>query len=545
VSEQVRSYITENIGQWFAAQGIESPIAVEFDIPKHKQYGDLATNVAMRLAAPLGRSPREIATQICNDIAWDDAQIAKAEVAGPGFINFFIRDSHIAIELEAALAMGADYGKNSVTPREKILIEFVSANPTGPLTIGHGRQAVLGDTLARLLMWCGHEVEREYYFNNAGRQMRVLGQSLQIRYRQLLGEDVDLPEDHYQGQYLTDIARGLLTRKLSIDKNDRAYFQQIAEQEIFADIRQTLDKLDIHFNLYFNERDLYDNGSIDRVIDALNAKELVYEEDGATWFRTSQLGFEKDRVLVKSSGEPTYRLPDIAYHRHKFARGYDRLIDIFGADHIATYPDVIAALQALGENTEKMTVLIHQFVTLYEGDKQVKMSTRKANFVTLDELISEVGRDAVRFFFVMRQMNSHLNFDLQLAKQKSEENPVYYCQYAHARIASIFRNARQEKVVIADSIDMTSIKEEAELDLAKHLLRFPATILEAAHALETQKMTAYLIETASLFHRFYQQCRVIGSADEIAAMRLALLTLCQRVLSNGLAILGIEAPEKM
>jgi len=410
-------------------------IDIIFETPKLDTHGDLSTNVAMQLARPLKQNPRSIAEQIIAKLKPDPAYISKIEIAGPGFINFFYSNNYLQQSVEHIIKAGEQFGRNNFGKGKKAQVEFVSANPTGPLTIGHGRQAVLGDTIANFLEWCGFQVTREYYFNNAGRQMRVLGESVRLRYLELLGELVEFPDDHYQGEYIKDIARQLHRKYGDSLKAEQEsdLFKSTAEQMIFQDIKNTLQRLGIVFDVFFNEKDLYEQGDIDRVIRFFKENNLAYQKDGALWFRSTEFGQEQDRVIVKSTGEPTYRLPDIAYHRTKYERGFDLIIDLFGADHIATYPDVLAGLQALGYDSSRTKVLIHQFVTLYEGTEKVRMSTRKANFVTLDELMDEVGVDVTRWFFLMRSMDSHLNFDLSLAKSQSEENPVYYNQYAHAK----------------------------------------------------------------------------------------------------------------
>ncbi|MCK4446592.1 MAG: arginine--tRNA ligase, partial [Candidatus Marinimicrobia bacterium] len=346
--------------------------------------------------------------------------------------------------VKEVLKTGSEYGRSDQGKGLKAQVEFVSANPTGPLTVGHGRQAVLGDTIARILEWNGFDVEREYYYNDAGRQMRILGYSTYIRYRQLLGYDDKIPDDHYQGDYIVDIAKKIVEKygdRFKAD-HDNNIFKNSAEQTVFEDISKTLKRLDIVFDQFYNEKSLYDDGKIDHVLIKLKEKNATYEKDGAIWFRSGKYGGTEDRVLWKSVvNEATYRLPDIAYHVTKFKRGYDLIVDLFGADHHATYPDVLAGLRALGYDTSSVKVLIHQFVTLTKSGEKVKMSTRKATYVTLSELIDEVGKDIVRYFFIMRGMKSHLNFDLELAKTESEENPVFYLQYAHARISSILRNA--------------------------------------------------------------------------------------------------------
>jgi arginyl-tRNA synthetase len=469
------------------------------------------------------------------------------EVAGPGFINFHFTEKFYLQQLHEILKRGRSFGSVNIGAGKKAQVEFVSANPTGPLTVGHGRNAVYGDTVANLLEWVQYDVSREYYFNNAGRQMRILGDSVRLRYLEELGHTIDFPDDYYQGEYIKDIARRLIEEygEKLVNEPAEGIFKQRAEQEIFEDIKRTLKRLGIEFDEFYNEHTLYESGKVDEVTAELRKRGLAYERDGAVWFKASQFGSDKDKVIVKSTGEPTYRLPDIAYHREKFHRGFDLMIDVLGADHIATYPDVLAGLQALGFDTRKVKVLIHQFVTLVQDGEVVKMSTRKANFITLDELIDEVGADVVRYFFLMRSIGSHLNFDLKLAKQQSEENPVYYLQYAHARIASIIRYAEAEGVVMNEHPDVTPLSQPEEIALVKLLVEFPDMVESCARTYEPHRLAEYLHDVAGLFHRFYHVHRVVTEDKLLSSARLALCMATKIVLANGFAILGISAPERM
>jgi arginyl-tRNA synthetase len=528
--------------------GIESDVRVVIERPRQEQHGDLTTNVAMVLAKQLRRNPRQLATEIVEALRLDPSLIEKIEVAGPGFINVAFTPKYLRQELGALIDAGAEYGRSTPGEGRRVQVEFVSANPTGPLTVGHGRGAVFGDTVARLLEWTGHDVEREYYFNNAGRQMRVLGDSVRLRYLELLGEKIDFPEDYYQGEYIRDIARHIRDLDGDALRNEPAEgrFKEQGELDIFDEIRGTLTSLGIEFDSYFNENTLYADGTIDDVVSILRSKDLVYDRDGAVWFKTAAFGAEKDKVIIKGSGEPTYRLPDIAYHRNKFARGYDLMIDVFGADHIATYPDVLAGLEALGLEPSKVKVLIHQFVTIVQGGEVVKMSTRRANFITLDELIEEVGADVVRYFFLMRTITSHLNFDLDLAKEESDENPVYYLQYAHARISSILRYAGADgetELPAEPHLDLLGAREE--IGLIRLLLQFPELVESCAGTCEPHRLADYLHDVAGAFHGFYHLHRVVSENRALTAARLSLCNAVQVVLRNGLQILGIQAPEQM
>ncbi len=520
-----------------------------FEIPKVEAHGDLSTNLAMLLAGPMGKPPREIAGNLKNCLDLPDQLIEKVEIAGPGFINFFYSSDYLRQMVQTILDQDKDFGRNGMGNNLKAQVEFVSANPTGPLTIGHGRQAVLGDTICNFLDWSGYSVIKEYYFNNAGRQMRVLGDSVRLRYLQLLGEKIDFPEDYYQGEYITNIAREMVATHSDALKNrtpdDLDLFIHEAEENIFLDIKNTLRRLGVKFDVYFNEKDLYEKGNIEEVIRRFKEKDLAYEKDGALWFRSTAFGLDQDRVILKSSGEPTYRLPDIAYHVTKFERGFDLIVDIFGADHIATYPDVLAGIKALGYDESQIKVLIHQFVTLYEGSEKVKMSTRKARFVTLDDLMDEVGVDVTRWFFLMRNMDSHLNFDLILAKTESDENPVYYNQYAHARICSILRNADEKGISFSDLNSLKRLEDPNEFQLIKKLMEFPAVIERCTREFTPHQLTQYLSDLSTAFHKFYTECWVLSTDKELSQARLALCLATRTVLANGFAILGVSAPESM
>ncbi len=544
----MRSDLQSAVESALRSLGIEPPGTIPFERPRQEGHGDLTTTVAMVLAKSLRRNPRELAAQIVGKLGLDPSRVAKVEIAGAGFINFTLTEGYFRDQLRDLIRAGDRYGSSAAGNARRVQVEFVSANPTGPLTVGHGRGAVFGDTVARLLEWTGHGVEREYYFNNAGRQMRILGDSVRLRYLELLGETIEFPGDYYQGEYIRDIARHLVEEAGDALRAEPAEgrFKAQAEKEIFADIRKTLDRLGVRFDHYFNEHSLYTDGKIDDVIAAFRARDLVYEQEGALWFKTSALGLEKDKVIVKSTGEPTYRLPDIAYHREKFARGFDLMIDIFGADHIASYPDVLAGLKALGLDSSRVKVLIHQFVTIVQGGEVVKMSTRKANFITLDELIDEVGPDAVRYFFNMRTITSHMNFDLDLAKKQSDENPVYYLQYAHARISSILRYADELGVKdLAAEADLALLTAAEEMALVKAVLGFPEVLESCAMTHEPHRLAEYLQALAGTFHSFYGVHRVVGDDARVSAARLALVKSVQIVIRNGLSVLGVSAPERM
>ena len=560
----MREYLESEISRVLASiEGVPDDFEIELEAPKNPDHGDLSTNAAMKLARYLRQAPRNIANDLVSrlsDLPLDSAKISEVSIAGAGFINFRFNDEYLLSGLREVLARGKDYGKSEES-KGSALVEYVSANPTGPLTVGHGRNAVLGDTIANLLQWSGYDVTREYYFNDAGRQMRVLGESVSARYRQLVdasatGEATqelvsvkpdDFPEDGYEGEYIIDIAQRVRAEHGDSMDAENSIFLDTAVQAIFKDIETTLGRIQIRMDSYFNERSLYDSNAIWRVVDDLREKGLAFDEDGAVWFKTSALGKDKDTVLVKSSGEPTYRLPDIAYHVDKLDRSFDVVVDVFGADHIATFPDVVSGVEQLGYDASRIRVIIYQFVTLVRGGQPVKMSTRKANYVTLDELIDEVGEDVARFFFLMRAPGTHLEFDLDLAKEASDKNPVFYLQYAHARICSILRKVAETdmKVQTDESADLSLLSHPAEVALIKTLLRLPAVIESSADTSTPHRVASYLREVAVAFSDFYQNCRIIGQPEDLASTRLVLARATRVVLANGLTVLGITAPERM
>jgi arginyl-tRNA synthetase len=543
----MKLYLQKQIIACLDALGVHDGVTPTFERPRAAEHGDLTTNVAMVAAKKAGMPPRKLAEQILEKIEIDKCYVAKMEIAGPGFINFHLTPAFFHEQLADILVKGPAFGRHEIGNRKKTQVEFVSANPTGPLTVGHGRGAVYGDTVARLLEWLDYDVTREYYFNNAGRQMRILGDSVRLRYLELLGEKIEFPEDYYQGEYIKDIAQHLIDAKGGGLKDEPAEgaFKAQAEQEIFDDIKKTLARIGIVHDVYYNENVLYETGKIKEVIEEFRSKDLAYDKEGAIWFKATVFGGEKDKVIVKNTGEPTYRLPDIAYHREKIRRGFSLIIDVLGADHVATYPDVLAGLQALGYETSGIKILIHQFVTIVQGGEVVKMSTRKANFITLDELIDEVGEDVVRYFFLMRGIGSHLNFDLKLAKEQSDENPVYYLQYAHARIASIIRFAESQGIDLSARSDIGLLKEQDEIDLIKMLVEFPDTVLSCALTYEPHRLAEYLHNVAGSFHKFYHNCRVVTEDKHLTTARITLCLAVKTVLANGFSILGIKAPEKM
>ncbi len=544
-----KDYIREIIQNSLSKIGIErKEIIIEY--PKNSQYGDISTNIAMQLAGEEKKSPRQIAQQIIENLDYNSDYIEQINIAGAGFINFKLNKKYYHYIFQKISEQGKNYGFTNLGNGQKAQVEYVSANPTGLLHLGHGRNAVIGDTIANIYKWLGFNVDREYYFNNAGNQMRNLARSIYARYRQLLGEaDYPFPDDGYFGEYIIEIAYEIINKynDAYIDDNPEnlSFFQKYGEEWNFKKIRATLERLNVFLDFYYNENTLYETGKIEQLLKELKDKNLIYEKDNAIWLKLSEMGMEEDRVAVKSTGEPTYRLPDIAYHIEKFRRGYAEMVDVFGSDHIATYPDVLAVLKALGYDTNKVRVVIYQFITLVENGEQVKMSKRSGKSYTLDELIDEVGSDVVRYFFLMRGTNTHLEFDLALAKEQSEKNPVYYLQYAFARICSILQKAREENIELLPDFSSNALSEQIELDLIKKLADFPEIIYEAYKTLEPHLLSDYLYDLAGIFHQFYHDCRILQESDPIRQARLHLANSVRITLKNGLDILGISAPEKM
>ena len=513
------------------------------NVNNQEGFGDYSSNIALKLAKILKKAPIEIAKSIANHPNTSE-NVFTLSSSEPGFVNFHISNDYYLKILKQIISESENFGKKKKL-NQSANVEFVSSNPTGPLTVGHGRQAILGDMVSNILTWNGYDVTREYYYNDAGKQMRVLAESCYAKYAQQTGKKVEMPENGYVGTYLDEIAEKIINKYGKDLESDNPIFRDFTEKEIFANIKNTLDSLGIKFDVFTKEGTFYKNGAIEDVLKILKEKNLSYEKDGAVWFKTSSLNKEEDKVLVKSSGEPTYRLPDIAYHADKVDRGFDLIVDIFGADHIDTYPDVILGLKCLDKKTDHIKVVIHQFVTIKKSGEIVKMSTRKANFITLDELKDELSSDIIRYFFIMRGANSHLDFDLDLAKDESEKNPVYYLQYANARISNLLK--RYDKEIPLDSkIDYSQLKEKDEIALAKLLSEFPSKMEHVLHSLEPRKIATYLEEVAAAYHKFYGNHKVINPQNTgLSSARKKLCEATKIILTNGLSILGISAPERM
>ena len=513
------------------------------NVNNQEGFGDYSSNIALKLAKILKKAPIEIAKSIANHPNTSE-NVFTLSSSKPGFVNFHISNDYYLKILKQIISESENFGKKKKL-NQSANVEFVSCNPTGPLTVGHGRQAILGDMVSNILTWNGYDVTREYYYNDAGKQMRVLAESCYAKYAQQIGKKAEMPENGYVGTYLDEIAEKIINKHGKDLESDNPIFRDFTEKEIFENIKNTLDSIGIKFDVFTKEGTFYENGAIEDVLKILKEKNLSYEKDGAVWFKTSNLNKEEDKVLVKSSGEPTYRLPDIAYHADKVDRGFDLIVDIFGADHIDTYPDVILGLKCLDKKTDHIKVVIHQFVTIKKSGEIVKMSTRKANFITLDELKDELSSDIIRYFFIMRGANSHLDFDLDLAKDESEKNPVYYLQYANARISNLLK--RYDKEIPLDSkIDYSQLKEKDEIALAKLLSEFPSKMEHVLHSLEPRKIATYLEEVAAAYHKFYGNHKVINPQNtSLSSARKKLCEATKIILTNGLSILGISAPERM
>jgi arginyl-tRNA synthetase len=532
----------------------EVPTAV-VEKPRDASHGDYATPFAMQAASAIRKAqlpkmaPKLIADALIKHLDLPD-YVQGVTVSPQGFVNISLSERFIQQQVEQILADSAAYGSFDLGQNKKTMVEFVSANPTGPLTVGRGRGGVMGDTLARAMTAAGFDVTREYYFNNAGRQIEMLGESLKIRYRQILGESADLGEDHYQGDYLYWIAAVLVGQhgKTLLDAPTKE-FSKIAEQTIFASIRATLKRLNIAFDLYYNENDLYTTGRVWEALEDLNEKGYAYEQEGAHWFKSTALGDDKDRVLVKSGGEPTYRMTDIAYHWHKAERGFERVVNIFGADHHATAPTVLMGIRALGYDPDFVHVLLHQFVTLIKDGEQVRMSTRRGHFVTLDELIDEVGADPVRYFMLSRSANSEINFDLNLAVEQSDKNPVYYIQTAHVRCAGIFRKWQEAGMDenADDGADLSLLSSEYELAFLRKGLELAETLELMVSQYEPHHIAFYAYDLAATFHQVYEHCRVLHSEVDrpLQLARLRFYRAAKQLLARVLDLMGMSAPEVM
>jgi len=533
---------------------IEEVPFIEIDITKEAAFGDYASNIAMVLASRVKGKlpPRKIAEVIRGHIQDNHGMLAKVEVAGPGFMNFFIREGVWSTLLSDVDALGDRYGSSDYGKGKNAHIEFVSANPTGPLHIGHARGAVVGDVIANIAAASGFSVFREYYVNDAGNQMNNLGKSVLYRYLELLGEDVEFPESCYQGDYIRELAGEIIDRNGDIyrSKNQEEavrLFTDYAAGAILAEIKEDLRAFGVIFDNYYSERSLYKDDRVATLLKELEEKHVVYSDGETLWFKTTNFGDEKDRVVVRRNGEPTYFAADIAYHHDKYIRGFDTIIDVWGADHHGYIPRMSACIEALGHDRNSLKIVLIQLVSLLRDGMPVPMSTRAGEFVTMKEVVDEVGKDAARYNFLMRRSDSHLEFDLELAKKQSNENPVYYVQYAHARICSIVRNAGEKGSTIPayEEVDLRCLKLPEEVNLIKTIIRFPEVVEGAAIALEPHRLTFYLNDLAALFHSYYNKHRVLSDDESLSKARLFLIKTILTVVRNALRLLGVSAPERM
>jgi arginyl-tRNA synthetase len=584
-----RSHVASLLSEALALVAPDTPSQVEVQRPKQAEHGDFACSVALQLARPLKKSPRDIARALVDALP-PSRYVEKAEVAGAGFINVFLKPSAKQLVPGMVLAAGPAYGRLGLGRGQKVQVEFVSANPTGPLHVGHGRGAAYGASLANVLEAAGYSVSREFYVNDAGRQMDILALSTWLRYLELAGVSLPFPGNAYRGEYVRDMARliheqhggrylrdgaevlrgaghvpdfaelqeaaasakeeaeatldQLIANAKRLLAEDYAYIHNFALTEQLGDCRNDLAEFGVTFDSWYSERSLYDSGKVEQSVAALEDKGHVYEQDGARWFRSSEFGDEKDRVVRRENGQYTYFASDIAYHQNKFERGFEQVIDVWGADHHGYIPRVKGALKALELDPERLTVALVQFAVLYRDGKKVSMSTRAGEFVTLRELRNEVGNDAARFFYVLRRSDQHLDFDLDLAKSQSQENPVYYVQYAHARIASVLREWGGDPAALA-AADASPLRGPRELDLLQRLLEYPEVIEGAARELAPHLVVFYLRELAGAFHGYYNAERFLVPEEDIRNARLALSAAVGQVIRNGLALLGVSAPEKM
>lgn len=523
---------------------------VLLEVPPQKEFGDFATNFAMQSARALKCNPRMIAQAVVNNL--DCAYVEKMEIAGPGFINFYLKQDWMYDMLAGIIAEGENYGNLVSDCKEKIQVEYVSANPTGPLHVGHGRGAAVGSALANLMKAAGMNVSREYYINDAGNQINNLAASVNARYLEQLGQTVEFPENGYHGHDIIETAERIVRiygdRFLNMSEEERLKeFRTIALKEKLAALKEDLEAFNVTYDEWFSEQTLHDANAIKSACDLLSERGYLYEEGGALWLKATEYGDDKDRVVIRENGVPTYFAADIAYHRDKYARGFDRVINLWGADHHGYIARMKAAVGALGYHPDQLEVLILQMVSLYRNGELVKMSKRTGQSVTLNELIEEVGTDAARFFFVMRSIDSQLDFDLTLATEKSNENPVYYIQYAHARICSIMRQLDEAGIVVmpATEAKLNTLTDASELELIKKLGEYPEMLAGAAKERAVHRVAHYVHDLAGLFHSFYNQCRILGVDSDLQQARIALVKTVGHVIRHALGILGVSAPERM
>lgn len=554
MKHKVENIIREAAKKAFKNGGVSSLEVPDIimEIPRAESHGDFSTNVAMVMASALKSPPRQIAEAIIANISDPQGILETIEIAGPGFINVYIKDSSWRSFLRRIHEEDKGYGASNHGQGKKAQVEFVSANPTGPLHVGHGRGAAVGDSLANILSFCGYGVQKEYYVNDSGRQINTLGRSVFLRYKEIFGEDIQFPEDCYQGEYIKDIALEIQKNKeVNFDGMDEASSvsacARYAAGKILEGIKDDLDAFGVNFDNWFSEQSLYDSGKVENAVEDFKQRKIIYENDGAWWFKTSEFGDEKDRVVVRQNGHTTYFASDIAYHKDKFDRGFARVIDVWGADHHGYIPRVTASINAAGVSGKQFNVVLVQLVNLLRAGELVSMSTRSGEFVTLSDVVNEVGSDAARFIFLTRHHESPLDFDLEVAKKKTNDNPVYYVQYVYARISSIIRKAQERGTLLLDLDDeaMSVLNEPEEIRLIKLMSSFPDVIRTSANLMEPHRITYYLMDLAACFHAYYNKHKVLTDDIKIASGRLYLVLAVSKVIRNGLTLLGVSAPEKM
>lgn len=554
IKNQIKNIVVDSYNKTLS-DGLFCLDEVEIEVPKEKSHGDFSVNTAMKLTKILGKNPREIATALVGGMNFDGTYIEKVEIAGPGFINFYLNSKWLHDGISLAKSMGSDFGKTNIGNGKKVMVEFVSANPTGPMHMGNARGGALGDSLASILECAGYDVTREFYINDAGAQIEKFGKSLEARYMQLIGgeDSFPFPEDGYQGNDIRVHAKNYydkfgdsLSQKESLER--RNTLTEYALPINIENLKKDLSKYRINYDIWFYESSIHKNGEVAETLDMLKKAGLTYEKDGAVWIKTTEFGDEKDEVLIRANGIPTYFAVDIAYHRNKFVnRGFDKVINIWGADHHGHVARMKGAMEALGIDSSKLEIVIMQLVRLIKDGDVARMSKRTGEMITLSDLVEEIGVDAARFFFNLRQAGSHLEFDMDLAVAQNSDNPVFYVQYAHARIASILRSLSQEHITLKDidSINLATLKEQEEIDLMTKIVSLPQEIAQSAIAMEPSKLTRYVLDLASLFHSFYNNCRVKCDDKELMQARILLIEVTKQTIENVLSLLKIDAPDEM
>ncbi len=550
IINQVKETLIEEIkASIIKSELVETVPEIKIETPKDPANGDYSSNIAMVLTKLARKNPREIANQIVENLDTNKANVKKVDIAGPGFINFYLDQQYLTEIIKTALTKGETFGQTEERKNESIIVEYVSANPTGDLHIGHARNAAVGDTLSNVLSAAGYDVTREYYINDAGKQIENLAHSIEARYNQALGLDAELPEDGYYGKDIIAIGKDLAEKHPEIkdqaEEERIKKFRKLGLDYEMKKLKQDLADFNIHFDNWFSETSLYETNKISAVLDKMTELGYTYEQDGATWLRTTEFGDDKDRVLIKQDGTYTYFLPDIAYHYDKVERGFDKLINLFGADHHGYINRLKASLETFGVDSKRLEIQIMQMVRLLQDGVEVKMSKRTGNAITLRDIMDEVGIDAARYFLTMRSPDTHFDFDMELAKKESQDNPVYYAQYAHARISSIIRQAEEKGITIDQNVDLSLITHEKAFDLLKKIAEFEPTIVSAAESRSPHRITNYIQDLAAQFHKFYNAEKVLTDDAEKTKAHLALIEAARITLRNALALVGVSAPESM